>query len=258
MKLTAEQREKLKKVVGKRATVKELLRDICDEKQRQVLALLDDGDNLLEISEKLNISIKELEEIIDFLHELDWNIRKLRNEYNKEKVKQGAQRAAKENKRLTRTEKEKITSELIHFRSLYKQHKVSKKDLEKNLKKLIVKINALGNKFEDRMFLAEVYAELDMVGQAEEILYEESDKKTDTYKEMLYNETEKEVIEKRNFLFIKRLYEQGKAKEEIIKIAERESTHYKKYLKLSFISYVIKSCDREKRKIGNVDNEKEI
>lgn len=255
MKLTAEQREKLKNVVGKRASAKELLRDICNEKQRQVLDLSEQGDNPLEISEKLHIPLKEAEEILDFLYGLDLKIRELRNSYNKEKVKKGAQRAAKQNKRLNTTQKETIKKELIHFKSLYKQKKISKSDLKKNLNKLNAKINALGNTFEDRMFLAEVYAELEMIGQAEEVLYEESDKKTDVYKEMLYNEIEKEVIEKRNYLFIKRLREQGKTKEEIISIAEKQSTHYKKYLKLSFISYAIKSCDEEKRKLENVNNE---
>ena len=78
-------------------------------------------------------------------------------------------------KTLSQKDKDKIKNNLEYYKCLYRQNKLNKSNLQKNLQKLIVKIEALGNTFEDRMFLAEVYAELNMMEKAETILNEEYD-----------------------------------------------------------------------------------
>lgn len=242
---------------GEKNRNKILFSIIDDLDYLRVLELYKQKKDELEIYKETNLSFDKIRQIIKYIDDVNRTIDSKRRQQNTERYR-GVYMINQERKTLSQKDKDAIKKELVKYKCLYRQNKLTKSNLQKNLQKLIVKIEALGNTFEDRMFLAEVYAELNMMEKAETILNEEYSDNLGPYNETLYKKIKKEVIEKRNFQYIKKLYEQGKNEEEIIKDAEKQSYRYRKDLNLRFINYVVNCIKMEKKNELINDNSDEI
>ncbi len=124
------------------------------------------------------------------------------------------------------------------FKGKFKAGKLSQANISKNLKKLEVMVKLLGNNYEDRLFLAEIYLKLQDFQNSFKIVYElESD--NELTKPQTVEEMKKSIIKGRNTEFIKNLYKEGKSLAQIIEIAENENSEYRKYIDIKFIKDTI-------------------
>lgn len=240
MELTDEQKIKLKKIITKKMTVKEVLLEVCDEKYKKYLEYYLKGNSVSSIAKEFDISVEKSEEILKYLIELNTKIMQIKKEYNTKRKQKIYNKYIRGEKVLNKDEKKLVEKNFKMFKGKFKAGKLSQANISKNLKKLEVMVKLLGNNYEDRLFLAEIYLKLQDFQNSFKIVYElESDNELTKTQTGKVEEMKKSIIKGRNTEFIKNLYKEGKSLAQIIEIAENENSEYRKYIDIKFIKDTI-------------------
>lgn len=244
MELTPEQKSKLLELIraniNTNTKLKVIIYDVLDSKQKLIFELYNQLLDKCEISEKLNISIKEVEDTIDFC----LSVYDIINKESKQVRK--AQKQVKNDN----DNKYKIREELDKYKE--KMPSLNKKILQKDLPKTIKYINYLGNDFYDLMFLVDVYIKLEDYSMAEGIInYIEIDElnyQVEKIKGKNFSlDSKKEIIllEKNKRYVQKLYYKYGDDIEKIMKEAEKQNSTNRKYLSMKFIRQIINECKQQ-------------
>lgn len=243
MELTPEQETKLLELIraniNTNTKLKEIICAVLDSKQKLIFEsynkLLDEN----EVSEKLNISIKEVQDTIDFCLSVYDKINKVSKQ-----VKTAQKQVKNDNK-------DKIRKELNEYKK--EMPNLDKEKLKKDLLPKIIKcIKYLGNDFYDVMFLVDVYIKIEEYNMAEEIVnYVETDELNYQVgnakgKKILLDDKKRIVLLNKNKSYVQKLYyKYGDDIEKIMKEAEKQNSTNRKYLSMKFIRQIINECKQQ-------------
>lgn len=242
MELSERQKSIVKELNNKRIDTKDILFELLNDTQKQVYEYYINKYKIEEIAKIMNMDVDKVTDIVQFDKGIHWAI----NEQIKKD--QPVEVSNKEEKKKTKKSKSEVKEIIKNYKKIYNEGKVSKKNSQKNLPKLIKMISYTGNSINDRLFLAIVYADLYNSLEAERIINDCASDASNDFEQTSIENTRKEVIKIINSLYVKKLHDAGYSISQIIEQAEKLSPTYRKKLNIKIIRDIYNKCEEHEKK----------